>query len=81
MKFYSQVLPIRVNGLVSIARKEIFAFSNEDEADQVREDEVSSLATDADVVRLLSRSSEPTVWMSTGVEALGKLHQLLVYPI
>ena len=84
IEFRSQVLPVHVDDLVASAREEIFAFMNESDNQQVVEDDKNSLATDVEVVRMLSRSVQPVaapiVDASDG-SALRKLHQLLIEPI
>lgn len=84
IEFCSQILPVRINELIARGREEIFAFMNEANANQAVEDQESSLATDADVVRMLNRSTERPPEDFDGSHnagALDQLHRLLVGPI
>ena len=84
IEFHSQVLPVDIDNLVSLAREEIFAFMGDPDDEQDVEDNQDLLVTDVEVVKLLTRSAQPVAAAITEASdgsALRKLHQLLIEPI
>ena len=83
IEFVSQMLPVRIDKLVSVARNQIVAVVNEADVQKKLRDDETSLATDANIVRLLTRSPQAIAKPDTDVEPnpLRQLHRLLIEPI
>ena len=81
IQFVSQVLPVRINDLVAVARGEIvdvLGVVNDQKA--VRDEEISFVA-DANISSMLTRSSHAIAEVETNADALRQLYQLLIGPI
>ena len=81
IKFVSQVLPVRINDLIAVARGEIADVMDEVDDQKAVQDEESSFVADAKVARMLTRSSQAIAKVETNSDALRQLHQLLIEPI
>ena len=81
IKFVSQVLPVRINDLIVVARGEIADVMDEVDDQKAVQDEESSFVADASVARMLTRSSQAIAKVETNSDALRQLHQLLIEPI
>ena len=81
IEFVSQDLPVRINALVSMARNEIVAVIDEANVENTYREDESSLATDANIVQLLTRSPHAIAELKSDSDALQQLHQLLIEPI
>ena len=81
IKFVSQVLPVRINDLVSAARGEIIAVVDGADDQKGIQDEEHSFVADAKIASMLTRSSQTVGELKTNSDALRQLHQLLIEPI
>ena len=81
IEFVSQVLPVRINDLVSVARDEIMGVMDDSDDEKVVQDDKCSLVTDAEVVQMLTRGSQKIAEVGTDGKALRQLNQLLIKPI
>ena len=81
IEFVSKVLPVRINDLVSVARDEIVSVVDDAEGQETVQDDERLLATDANVVRLLTRSGKTVSNTEADSAALRQLYQLLITPI
>ena len=81
IKFVSQVLPVRINDLIAVARGELADVMEGADDQKAVQDEESTFVADASVARILTRSSQAIPKLETNSDALRQLHQLLIEPI
>ena len=74
------MLPVRINDLVSMARDEIVSVVDDADGEETVQDDKKSFATDANVVRLLTRSDKTVSNTEADSDALRQLYQLLITP-